>query len=110
MKTKDIVSLLFVISAFIISILTIFICVSISTHYENHYYPTTMIITKLDHDNDIIIMEDFKGHVWMYDGIEDNLIGDVISCIMYDNKTELIYDDKIIKIKYSGYTEITGNP
>lgn len=110
MKDKDAVTIIFVMSVTILSIATILICTSISTHYENHYYPTTMIITRLDHDNDIIIMEDFNGHVWMYDGIEDNLIGDIMSCIMYNNKTESIYDDKIVKMKYTGYVEITGNP
>ena len=110
MKNTDIAKITLVFSVIIMSTLSLIITACVSTHYENDYYPNTMIITDLDYDNDIIIMEDFNGHVWMYDGIEDNLIGDVMSCIMYNNKTKSIYDDEIVKMKYSGYIEITGKP
>ena len=40
---------------------------------------------------------------WQFKGVEDWGIGDVCSCIMSDNGTELIDDDKIVKVKYDGW-------
>ncbi len=69
----------------------------------NNYYPQTFIVDDLDYENDLIILVDFNGNVFEYEGIEDYEPGDVAAAIMYNNGTTFINDDQIIDLKYCGY-------
>lgn len=54
-----------------------------------------------------VVLTDFNGMQWAFydtDG-DDWHAGDIASCIMSDNGTEIIFDDQILSIKYSGYLE-----
>lgn len=68
---------------------------------ENEIYPQTMIVIEVE--NDTVIVEDFNGFQFQFDGAEDWMVGDICSCIMKTNGTETIIDDEIIDTKYSGY-------
>lgn len=55
-----------------------------------------------------ILTEDFNGNLWKFenDGTEDWYPDDICVMIMHNNNTpETIYDDIIIKTRYSGYVE-----
>lgn len=68
-----------------------------------NYYPKTTEVVALDHENDLVILEDFNGFRWSFAGIEDWEIGDIASLIMDNMGTEIIFDDEIISVQYSGY-------
>lgn len=66
-------------------------------------YTTCGIVTSIDDENNIVEITDFNGEIWVYEGVEDYLIGDAVSMLMNNNGTENIYDDIIINIRYCGY-------
>lgn len=68
-------------------------------------YPSTMVVTDLDYENDQVIFQTATGFEYRnYDGIEDQEIGDLFGMIMWDNNTpEDISDDIIIWGHYSGF-------
>lgn len=66
-------------------------------------YPAVGVVCELDHENDLIIFEDFNGNLWAMEGIEDWMIGDIGALIMDDAGTKLIYDDVIVMARYVGY-------
>jgi hypothetical protein len=67
-----------------------------------NYYPRTAIVYSFDTVSDTVKVIDFAGEMWEFYGIEDWMIGDIVSMMMYDNNTESIYDDEIVEIRYSG--------
>lgn len=84
-------------------VMMIIVSVTIGAYAEQ--YPTTMIVNELDYNENIVICVDFNGNEWAFEEIEDWCIGDIVSMIMDDMGTELIYDDTIIMVRYSGYME-----
>lgn len=66
-------------------------------------YPTTFEVYALDRKHDLLILQDYSGNVWTWEGIEDWCKGDIASALMSDNGTKKINDDEIIKLQYSGY-------
>lgn len=53
-------------------------------------------------ENDVVMLMDFNGDEWCYEGAEDWTVDDIVCAIMYNNKTDLIYDDEIISLTYNG--------
>lgn len=68
----------------------------------SHKYPMTGIVRELDEADDAVVVEDINGNRWAFLGIEDWEIGDIASIIMNDVGTEIIYDDVIVSVRYSG--------
>ena len=68
-------------------------------------YSQTFVVTDVDYKTDIVQMEDFNGNIWSFKGCEDWLEGDVCSAILWDNDTDIIYDDVILTTRYSGWVE-----
>ena len=66
-------------------------------------YPATFMVSAVDLDNDLVFLVDFNGNEWAISGVEDWMEGDIASAIMSDNGTPVIYDDRIVDIRYSGY-------
>ena len=66
-------------------------------------YPMTGIVVEVNYDEDIVAVEDFNGNIWEFYGCEDWAEGDIASMLMYDNGTEIIYDDEIVSVRYCGY-------
>lgn len=119
-ETKDKFGILAIITYFItgvaIMIYTIVIIVrgpSRSAEIDR-FYPKAAIVIQVDsercselklclnHDLDEIMIEDCIGGIWVYQGADDWCEGDVAALIMDNNGTPSIYDDKIVKITYSG--------
>lgn len=64
-------------------------------------YPQTTTVINIE--DDTVTVEDFNGFHYQFNCAEDWQVGDICSCIMDDNGTPQVNDDKIIKVKYSGY-------
>lgn len=71
---------------------------------EACFYPKTVIVVELDEENDMVITEDAVGFIWEFYGVEDFEVGDMVSLLMFDCGTELIFDDEVIDAVFSGYT------
>ena len=66
----------------------------------DNVYAKTAIVTEIDRKNDLVTVRDGVGYEWQFYGVEDWMIGDYASMVMYDNKTKSIFDDSIIDVKY----------
>lgn len=66
-------------------------------------YPETAIITETNQEADLVTVQTLNGNLFQFEGIEDYQTGDIVSMIMDSNKTEVVTDDIILSVKYSGY-------
>lgn len=85
---------------FIVLMLLSMLLVQTTTTTEE--YPRTMIVTEVDIEADLVILEDNVGFEWQFYGVEDWEVNDICSCIMNDNGTENITDDSIVMTRYNG--------
>ena len=67
---------------------------------SNHIYSNVGKVIELDRKNDIVTVIDGIGYTWQFTECDDWMIGDYVSCIMYDMCTESITDDIIIDYHY----------
>ena len=88
----------------ILFILVFFSILAVSARAD--IYAQTFVIVETDTLHDVITMIDFVGNKWEWNGVEDWICGDLVSALMDDNNTEIIYDDIILNIRYSGWIEI----
>lgn len=68
-----------------------------------NYYAMTAVVSDLDYAGDTVTVENASGFTWCFEGTEDWEVGDVASLVMDDNGTEIIFDDEIVSVRYSGY-------
>lgn len=73
--------------------------------FSSHIYPSCGIVVEVNYEEDYIVIEDFYGNAWIFEGVEDWIEGDIVAVIMDDNGTEQIEDDIIIDIRYCGTME-----
>lgn len=76
--------------------------------YEEHQknkYPMTTVVYDVSLVTDTVTVIDYTGNLWQFKGVEDWAINDVCSCIMDSKGTDLIKDDEIVKVQYSGWLE-----
>jgi len=66
-------------------------------------YPTTMVVTDINYQEDYITLTDCNGESWEWSGVEDWQVNDMASCLLSDNGTHNIYDDQILEIRYCGF-------
>ena len=78
--------------------------ITVNTQPKVNYYPLTTIVSLVNHEADTVEVKDGNGTIWVFTGCEDWQIGDTCSLIMSDNGTVNIYDDEIVKTKYSSFT------
>lgn len=76
------------------------ILLSMITVNKIDIYPETAIITEIK--DDVVTAECFNGNQFQFIGAEDYMVNDVVSMLMYGNNTDIITDDIILKVKYSG--------
>ena len=73
---------------------------------QHEIYPTSMIVTEIDYENDLVTIVDFTGNAFQFFGCEDWCENDICAVIMDDNGTpETIYDDIITQVRYCGYIQ-----
>jgi len=63
------------------------------------FYVRAATIVGVEYDNDLYIIEDEAGLVWLFDGVEDLSCGEHIAMLMWNRLTPwTIMDDMIIEI------------
>ena len=67
-------------------------------------YAMTAVVADLDYEKNTVTVENATGFTWCFSGTEDWELGDVAALVMDDNGTEIIFDDEIVSVRYSGYT------
>lgn len=85
----------------LITIVALLALVTIGASAE--IYPQAFVVG--DIEDDTLVLVDSNENEWIWEGIEDYAIGDIVAAIMDDNDTTIIYDDMIIMIRYAGYME-----
>lgn len=73
----------------------------------DNLYPMSTIVTKCDYDADVVTVTDFNGNDWEFEGVEDWMEGDICALLMDTMGTDIIYDDKIISVRYCGWVYST---
>lgn len=53
-------------------------------------------------EDGLVYFVDWNGNEWIWEGAEDWEIGDYAAATMDTNGTEVIYDDIIIELRYTG--------
>lgn len=66
--------------------------------FEPSYYPLLMQVTEVN--NNIVTSVDSYGSLWVFKRENAN-VNELYSCVMYDNGTEEIEDDQIVKMRPS---------
>lgn len=89
-----------------LSVIALATLVGMSNNVETiGFYPTTMLVSEVNHDDLEMSLIDFNGDEWVVtidydDDYEEN---DVMSLIMCDMGTENIYDDNVANMRYIGH-------
>lgn len=65
-------------------------------------YAKVAEVTEIDLESDTVTFTDLNGNDWIFEGVEDWMIGDTAGLIMDNNETVSIYDDIIISATYQG--------
>lgn len=65
-------------------------------------YPQAYRVTKVNYKTDEITIASRSGYTYTIEGTDDWMPGDICACIMYNNGTRDISDDKVISYRYSG--------
>lgn len=81
----------------VVSILLLTIAGSVGVTLS-HIYPRSGVITEIS--GDTVTVCDGAGEAWEFTGAEDWEVGDGVSMLMFDNFTNRITDDYIIKTRY----------
>lgn len=66
-------------------------------------YPATMKVIAINPATDLVTMKTATGHMYEMTGVEDYLVGDLVSLIMDDKGTADITDDEILSAHYAGW-------
>ena len=66
------------------------------------FYPMTAIVIEIDEKYDVVTVVNAAGVYWMFEGVEDWTVGDLVALMMDDNGTTKIFDDMIVKAYYGG--------
>lgn len=63
-------------------------------------YPKSAVVTQVNEYADVVTVRDCNGFEWQFKGTEDWEYGDGVAMIMYDNNTEIIFDDAVVYARY----------
>ena len=69
---------------------------------ESKIYPICGEIIGINREKDIVTFCTSTGNKFSFYGAEDYAEGDIVACIMDDNGTPGIYDDRVIMAYYQG--------
>ena len=97
MKKSSLITIV-IITSFIIALIIM------ATYMSNNFHARTAMITEINEENNIITMTCGNGNMFEVSmEIEDFMVGDLCSMIMYDYGTEYVDDDKVVSVWYEGY-------
>ena len=86
-------------------VVAIAILMGIAACASAEQYPQAFVVELVNYEQDFMVLVDYNGNEWIYEGIEDFDCGDIVAAIMEERGTSTIYDDEIIMIRYAGYME-----
>ena len=67
-------------------------------------YAMTTVLVDINDECKLITCKDFNGNEWCFTDLEgDWVVGDIVSMIMNDRGTPIIYDDEIVSVRYDGW-------
>ncbi len=72
--------------------------------------PVTARVVDLNRTDDIVTIEMANGYQYAFEGCSDYCVGDFVSAIVWRNGTDIITDDIIVSVHYSGYSDYAGDP
>lgn len=81
------------------------LALTLTSCQQEEIYPRTMVVYQMNHETDTVTLIDSTRNLWTFQGIEDWEIGDICSCILNTNGTEIITDDTIVTTRYNGQLE-----
>lgn len=57
-------------------------------------------VVGVEYDNDLVIIEDNAGQIWLWKGVEDFYCGDYVAMLMWNRfSPSTIYDDVILRLR-----------
>lgn len=81
------------------NMMAILIIVTLFYVFASSVYVIAGRVTGVEYDNDLVFIEDRRGDVWVFSGMEDEVIcGDEIGMLMWNRFTPLYEDDVVLKI------------
>lgn len=72
---------------------------------KSNNYALTTVVTEINTETDEVTCVDFNGNDWIFKGVEDWTVGDYCSMVLNDKGTDVIYDDEIVSVSYSGWLD-----
>ena len=86
-------------------LLNVFCCLSYEEERQPETYALTTVVIDVSRGNDTVTVKDFNGNLWQFHECEDWEEGDICAMVMNDNATDIITDDEIESVRYSGWFE-----
>ena len=72
--------------------------------------PITAKVVDLDYKTDTVTIEMANGYQYAFEGCSDYCVGYFVSAIVWRNGTDIITEDIIVSVHYSGYSDYAGDP
>ena len=72
---------------------------------ECPYYADVWVVYEVDYETDTVWCMDFVGNVWSFSECEDWMPGDLCAVMLNTNGTEVVRDDSIVSVTYSGWVD-----
>ena len=69
---------------------------------ERNLYPLTVRVYDVDESRNLVTCVDYAGNLWSFEDVEDWETGDLVSLLMNDRNTPVVFDDEIVKVRYAG--------
>lgn len=92
---------------FVASVLALALCVALCATATAAYeglYAKSAVVVEVDYESNVVTVKDYSNNLWMFEGCEDWLVGDLCAMVMHDNNTPTtIYDDVIVNVRYEGW-------
>jgi hypothetical protein len=80
-------------------VLVFLLAVAVMLVAARTFYVRAGTIVGVEYDNDLYIIEDEAGLVWLFGGVEDLSCGDNVAMLMWNKLTpSTIFDDVVIEI------------
>lgn len=71
-------------------------------YHAHDIYPMSGKVVAINAEDDIVTIQSRNGNLWEFCGCEDWMVGDYCACLMDNNGTKEIYDDRILRAVYEG--------
>ena len=72
------------------------------SHAPRDFYPTSAVVESVDYSTDTVIVRDNAGFLWGFLGCEDYQVNDEVAMIMDGKRTDMVFDDTIVIVRYHG--------